>query len=194
MKKTVEELEGRLSRLTAQLNTLYEEKLYGNHNSEDVSIDDLIAKLKEDYFRIVDEIEAARRADYSDGELDLLVNEHKSYDDRDVYYDIRLTNTPTYIGEIRVTYVNPVKFFGDIGYELKPEYRGNGYMFKALNVLKKPLRERGLTHPKFTVYPSNVASVKTIKKFGGEKIDSTGFYDIYEVDLDLDEDTDKKVK
>lgn len=190
--KTVEELEGRLSRISAQLNTLYEDKIYGVLNMDDETIEDLIGKLKEEYMRIVDEIDRVKKADYSDGELDLIINPRKGYGDRDVYYDIRITNTPVYIGEIRVTYANPVKFFGDVGYELKPEHRGKGYMVKALNVLKQPLRENGLNKPKFTVYPSNVASVKTIQKFGGEKIDSTGLYDIYEVDLE--EDNDKKVK
>ena len=37
-------------------------------------------------------------------------------------------------------------------------------MLKALNVLKEPLRERGLTHPRLTVYPSNIPSVKTIER------------------------------
>lgn len=190
--KTVEELEGRLSRISAQLNTLYENKMYANLDLDEDTIDDLIGKLKEDYIRIVDEIDKVRKADYSDGELDLIINPRKGYEDKDVYYDIRITNTPVYIGEIRVTYSNHVKFLGDVGYELKPEHRGKGYMVKALNVLKEPLRERGLNRPKFTVYPSNIASVKTIQKFGGEKIDSTGFYDIYEVNLE--EDTDKKVR
>lgn len=152
----------------------------------------MIELLKTEYIRILDELEKIKKADYSDGELDLIINEHKGNGDRDVYYDIRLTDTSVYIGKIRVTYANPVKFFGDIGYKIKKEYRGNGYMLKALNVLKKPLCERGLTHPRLTVYPSNIPSVKTIEKFGGKKVETTGFYDIYEVDLD-DEDN-KKVR
>ena len=190
--KTVEELEERLNRISVQLNTLYENRVFGNRYLDNDAIDELIAKLKEDYLRVVDEIDRVKKADYSDGELDLLINPIKGYEDKDVYYDIRITNTPVYIGEIRVTYSNPVKFLGDVGYELKPEHRGKGYMLKALNVLKEPLRERGLNRPKFTVYPSNIASVKTIQRFGGEKIDSTGFYDIYEVNLE--DENEKKVR
>lgn len=189
---SIKELESKLTRISAQLNTLHEEKIFGSDTLDNTSIDEMIGLLKTEYIRIVDELEKIKKADYSDGELDLIINEHKGNGDRDVYYDIRLTDTPVYIGEIRVTYANPVKFFGDIGYELKKEYRGNGYMLKALNVLKEPLRERGLTHPRLTVYPSNIPSVKTIEKFGGKKVETTGFYDIYEVDLD-DEDN-KKVR
>ena len=50
--------------------------------------------------------------------------------------------------------------------------------------LYNELKERGLLHPKFTVFPNNIASVKTIEKFGGRKIGSTGFYDIYEADIE----------
>ena len=44
--KTVEELEGRLSRISAQLNTLYENKMYANLDLDEETIDDLIGKLK----------------------------------------------------------------------------------------------------------------------------------------------------
>ena len=182
--KTKKDLENRLSRISAQINTLYEEKIFGNAFLEEHAIDELISKLKEDYLRVADELEALKKADYSDGEIDLLINRIKTFEDKDVWYDIRLANTATYIGEIRVTYYNPVKFLGDIGYEIKKEFRGNGYMIKALNVLREPLKERGLLHPKFTVFPNNIASVKTIEKFGGRKIGTTGFYDIYEADIE----------
>ena len=183
---TVRELENKLSRITAQLNTLEEEKIFGSDSIDKSTIDEMIGLLKIQYFKVVDELEAVKKADYSDGELDLLFNEKKSYFSKDVYYDIRLTNAAIYIGEIRVTYVNPTKFLGDVGYELKEEYRGKGYMLKALNLLKEPLREKGLVHPKFTVFPSNIASVKTIQKFGARKIGTTGFYDIYEADIEED--------
>lgn len=191
---TVRELEAKLSRISAQLNTLQEEKIFGSDTLDKTTIQEMIDLLKEQYFRVVDELEMIKKADYSDGELDLLINEHKGNGTNDVWYDIRLTNTPIYIGEIRVTYCNPIKFFGDIGYELKKEYRGNGYMLKALNVLKEPLRERGLIHPRFTVYPSNIPSVKTIEHFGGKKVDTTGFYDIYQVDIDSEDTEVKRVK
>ena len=184
--KKVKELEARLSRISAQLNTLQEEKIFGSDTLDKTTIEEMIGLLKEEYFKIVDELEVIKKADYSDGELDLLINEHKGNGTNDVWYDIRLTNTPVYIGEIRVTYCNPIRFLGDVGYELKKEYRGHGYMLKALNVLKEPLIERGLIHPKFTVFPSNIPSVKTIEHFGGKKVGTTGFYDIYEADLEED--------
>ncbi len=181
--KTLEELEDKLYCLTAQMNKLYEEKIFSCDYLDD-SVIEKLDRLKEEYFRTIRDIEKLKKADYSDGELDLVVNEHKSNGERNVYYDIRLTDDLSYIGEIRVTYVNHDRFFGDIGYELVPKYRGNGYMLQALNILKEPLIERGLTKPILTVFPDNIASVKTIQRFGGEKIDSTGFYDIYQVDLE----------
>ena len=188
----IKKLERRLNDICAQLNYLYEDKMYGSSSLDPESIEYLISELKLEYLRITDRLESLKKPNYSDGELDLLINELKSYQDKDVYYDIRLSNSPLYIGEIRVTYYNPTRFLGDIGYELKPEYRGNGYMLKALNVLKEPLIKKGLTKPKFTVFPDNIPSVKTIEHFGGVKIGSTGFYDIYEANIE--EDTDKKVR
>lgn len=187
----IKKLERRLNDICAQLNYLYEDKMYGSSSLDPESIEYLISELKLEYLRITDRLESLKKPNYSDGELDLLVNEIKSYQDKDVYYDIRLSNSPLYIGEIRVTYYNPTRFLGDIGYELKPEFRGNGYMIKALNVLREPLKEKGLLHPKFTVFPNNISSVKTIEKFGGKKIGSTGFYDIYQADLEED---NKKVR
>ena len=180
----IKELESRLSRILIQLNALQEDKLFGDDIYDNVSIDEKINLLKEQYIEIVNELEKLKAADYSDGELDLLINTRKGNGTNDIWYDIRLTNTPVYIGKIRVTFCNPIKFLGNVGYEINKEYRGNGYMLKALNVLKEPLRERGLTYPVFTVKPENIPSVKTIERFGGKKIDSNAFYDVYEVDID----------
>ena len=58
----------------------------------------MMGVLKIEYFKVVDELEAIRQADYSDGELDLIINKNKGNGERDVYYNIRLTNTPVYIG------------------------------------------------------------------------------------------------
>lgn len=189
--KSIEELEVRLNTLVNQMNVLEEEQLFGTLGLTEAEFNETLGYLRTRYFEIVDELDKLKKADYSDGEIDLLVNKKKSYEERDVYYDIRLSDSRDYIGEIRVTFVNPISFSGDIGYELKPEFRGNGYMIKALNVLKEPLRERGLVRPKLTVYPNNKASVRTIEKFGGKKIDTNGFYDTYQVDL---EDDIKRVK
>lgn len=190
----VTELEASLSKISEQFNTLQEEKLFGSDTIDRVVIDEMMKLLKEQYFKVVTELETIKKADYTDGELDLLINQGKSSRDGNVYYDIRLTNTPIYIGEIRVTYVNPIRVYGDVGYELKKEFRGNGYMLKALNILKEPLRERGLTHPIFTVRPSNISSVKIIEHFGGKKVESVGFYDIYQVNIDEEESEVKRIK
>ena len=53
--KTVEELEGRLSRISAQLNTLYENKMFANLDLDEDTIDDLINRLGPDYLEILAE-------------------------------------------------------------------------------------------------------------------------------------------
>ena len=72
---TVQELEKKLSRISAQLNTLHEEKIFGSDTLDKSSIDEMMGVLKIEYFKVVDELEAIRKADYSDGELDLIISD-----------------------------------------------------------------------------------------------------------------------
>ena len=74
----VKELESKLTRISAQLNTLQEEKIFGSDTVDKTDINEMISLLKEQYFKIVDELETIRQADYSDGELDFY-NLYTSY-------------------------------------------------------------------------------------------------------------------
>lgn len=117
----------------------------------------------------------------SNDTLSLYVDSDKSCDD-ELYYVISQTGTHNVIGEITILAVAD-KYYGNVGYSLNKEHRGNGYMLQALNLLTEPLIDFGVDKSIFTVKPDNIASVKTIQGYGGILIDSDDEIDIYEVVL-----------
>lgn len=122
---------------------------------------------------------------YTNGEIDLYLDEEADKVGKVCEnYNIALAGEKRFIGHVRVTYDEMSdNFLGNIGYELNREFRGNGYMLQALEILKRPMLESGLERPIITVDPKNRASVRTIEKFGGKKLDKDEWYDSYEVDL-----------
>lgn len=123
---------------------------------------------------------------YSNGVLDLYLDESADKVGKvSENYNITLTGEKRFIGYVRVTYDNMSdNFLGNIGYELKREFRGNGYMLQALEILREPMLKKGLEKPVITVQSDNIPSVRTIEKFGGKKLDKDEWYDSYEVDLE----------
>lgn len=64
------------------------------------------------------------------------------------------------------------RYNGHIGYNLHPDYRGQGYGTRGLGLLLDVAREHGLNIVYFTIEGENPASVRVIEKNGGrlEKI------------------------
>jgi len=121
---------------------------------------------------------------YSDGVLDLYLDEEKQ-DDSLEQYDIMLCGTDEIIGNVVVSKEYSESLFGNIGYVLNREYRGHGYMLEALEILRGPLIDEGIKKPLFSVKPNNKSSIRTIEKFGGHMIESKlDNFIQYEVDLE----------
>lgn len=177
--KIIVELERRLEELEKKYLQMEYGRFYSSESRREY--DDLLNEMGE----IKKQILIVKGPDYTNGVLDLYLT-----DDADKIgkvcenYNIAIAGTGKIIGYIRVTYDDMSdSFLGNIGYKLSSQYRGNGYMLQALEILKKPLVDKGLEKPIITVEPSNSPSVKTIEKFGGKKIENDEWYDSYEVDL-----------
>lgn len=120
---------------------------------------------------------------YTNGKLNLYLDDG-SIESEEEIYKIALVDTENWIGTIRVTHVIYDYLLANIGYELVKEARGNGYMIQALEILRQPLIDKGLSKPVLSVDPENIPSVRTIEKFGGKKINiGDKWFDTYEVDL-----------
>lgn len=120
---------------------------------------------------------------YTNGKLNLYLDDG-SIESEEEIYKIALVDTENWIGTIRVTHVIHDYLLANIGYELIKEARGNGYMIQALEILRQPLIDKGLSKPVLSVDPENIPSVRTIEKFGGKKINiGDKWFDTYEVDL-----------
>ena len=54
---------------------------------------------------------------------------------------------------------------GSIGYCVLPNYRGNGYAYKALKLLTSYLSEKGVDKVSIVAEEKNIGSIKTMEKF-----------------------------
>ncbi len=145
----------------------------------------LYDELLEEIAEVKRQILAAKVPDYTNGILDLyLMDEADKIGKECENYNIAIAGTGKVIGYVRVTYDDMSdNFLGNIGYKLSSQYRGNGYMLQALEILKKPMLAKGLEKPIITVKPNNDSSIRVIEKFGGRKLENDEWYDAYEVDL-----------
>lgn len=120
----------------------------------------------------------------TDEELDIYENPIERSNKK---YHITLHGIPREIGLIEICYdTTVVRSRGHIGYEMDERYRGNSYMSKALELLVDEMLSRNLDNPTLAVYPSNIPSIRTVEKFGGEIIhEAQNRFDwnIYRVDL-----------
>lgn len=167
-----EELETKLKELQSIRKEL-ETKLY------DEDIDDLDKEYT--YYeidRIIDEIFDVKRKLYF---LNTPSKEGKEIDIREYgsgevvkNYIICLHNTTEIIGSISYRGYHIKKSLGDIGYEIKEEYRGKGYAYKALCLLGEMLKEKGIDDFWITTENKNLASISTIEKYGGICIGNEG--------------------
>lgn len=130
-------------------------------------------KFFEDRVRTIEgEIRAAVPS-RTDGVIDIIGSEKvkKHYDELDnEYYFIALHNGQ-FIGCIEYRGLHSSDF-GDIGYKIDEEYRGNGYAFRALSLLGDILLENGLEETWIAALASNLPSTRTIEKYGGTPIKS----------------------
>lgn len=102
----------------------------------------------------------------SDEELSL-----KPMETRDMGYEIVLSNTKEVIGKIDYRGHHYDAKIGDIGYHIYEKYRGHNYAYKALCLISGLLASQGIEDFWISARPDNLASIKTIEKFGGEIIE-----------------------
>lgn len=92
-------------------------------------------------------------------------------------YYICLHDTNNIIGEIQYRGYHFDSLLGDVGYRIEPEYRGNKYAFQALVLLSELLYERGISDFWISTCNDNIASLKTIERYGGILIKNESIYD-----------------
>lgn len=103
------------------------------------------------------------------------VSEKSSFDGvPTVYYDIFLHENKRKIGriELRLTVDGDNYYYGNVGYNILRNYRGNGYAYEACKILFDIARDEfKLEELIITCSPENIASYKTLTKLNGELID-----------------------
>lgn len=82
-------------------------------------------------------------------------------------YYIYLHNTKICVGSIDYRGYHVHEYFGDAGGFVDEEYRGNGYLYQALALLKKMLYENEIEDFWVSAQQDNISSIKTIEKLGG---------------------------
>lgn len=188
--RTVIEIQDKIKVLEEKINSM--EALYFK-NSKNIDYSE-IRLLWNEVSKLKQKILFLEGPTYSSENLDLYLDRDANLIGKECeIFKIFLAGSNIFIGTIRVTYDNMRdNFLGNIGYELKREYRGNGYMLETLNILRKPLINKGLTKPIITTKKDNYASIKTIKNYGGVKLEDDKWYNIFEVDLGKEVDENKK--
>lgn len=91
-----------------------------------------------------------------------------------VYYGIYKHNTKEQVGtiDLRLTVEGDMYYYGNIGYKIDKEYRGNNYAYYACKVLFKVAKEEfNMSELIITCSPENIASYKTLKKLNGELLE-----------------------
>jgi tagatose 1,6-diphosphate aldolase len=103
------------------------------------------------------------------------VSEKTSYDGvPTVYYDILKHGSKERVGktDLRLSIDGDMYYYGHIGYNISPAYRGNHYAYEACLLLFEIARaEFGLNELIITCSPENTASYKTLTRLGGELVE-----------------------
>lgn len=104
-------------------------------------------------------------------------------------YIITIHDTKTVVGfmEIRFKLLESEKELGNIGANIKKEYRGKRYSKMAFELLRDTMLEHGLRKPIFTVKPDNYSSIRSLHAIGAKLIeneDNNDSYYSYEYDLE----------
>lgn len=147
-------------------------------------------KLEMERFRTILQLEEVKKElrvyeeepDLTDGEISIYLTENENA--ISFKGQIFLANTPFFIGDIEYRGKTNIPWLGDIGYNIEQRFRGNNYAYKALVLIKEKIMERNIEKVIITCDCDNIASQKTIEKFGGKRIDST-LDSIYRYECDL---------
>lgn len=182
------EVANEINKLQSDINNLQELDYQILHQYTDA-----LFKLKRKLQILEDKSYLERKPDLESDEIDLyLKNIHdlKETSPDKYSYIITLHGTKTKVGvmDIRFSLLESEKYLGNIGSEIKEEYRGNRYAKKAFVLLKDVMLSHGLKRPIFTVVTSNISSISSLSNIGAEKVEFVKNveepYYIYEYDLE----------
>ena len=95
-------------------------------------------------------------------------------------YNVVLHNTKTIVGECEARIGNTDNLFynGHIGYAINPEFRGNGYAGKSVELLLQICKENGLDKVYITNSPENNNSKRVCEKLNAK------FLGLFELPMD----------
>ena len=104
--------------------------------------------------------------DINDGEIRLEIDRSAA---RQFAFVIRRMADDANVGycDLRLGHSISLYYYGNIGYHVYPEYRGNNYAYKACLLLFRLAREMGMDYLLITASPDNLASVRTCEKLEG---------------------------
>lgn len=95
-------------------------------------------------------------------------------------YSICLCGERCEVGVINYRGYHDSFCYGDIGYVIYKKYRGNNYAYQSLCLLSELLKERGINDFLISAEVKNIASNKTIQKYGGMLIDNINGIYVYD--------------
>ena len=114
-----------------------------------------------------------------DGDLELVLVKKDPFDPvtgwvPQYHFEMRHPGENAALGSIRLRIGSStaLRFAGHIGYDVKPEFRGNDYAARASRLLLALAYSHGLKEVYLNVDPQNVASVKTCEKIGAERFET----------------------
>lgn len=174
MNDKINELELEIKKLEYERNT----------SMSSIDIDRKILYLKTLLYH---ELTSPKAPDLSDGVIDLYKGDKKSEDS----YTIYLNNTDICIGFIEYR-GHGISTIGDIGYRISPEYRGNHYALRALNLIRNVILQRGTDEVIICTKLDNVASIRTIQKFVGKLINKKDDILYFKCNLKIQENIRKR--
>ncbi len=165
----------RLLSLTRLINLITE---IINELSKNPLFENIINQLSRERFNISLELEEEKMKikqlnispDLTDEEIDIYLR--RTLGTLEFKGEIFIHNTATEVGEIEYRGNNNRSWLGDIGYSIRVSKRGNNYAYKALKLIAPLILAEGSETLTITTEENNIASQKTIEKFGGIRTDN----------------------
>jgi len=80
-----------------------------------------------------------------------------------------------YMGRIRLRVgwnENIIRYAGQLGYAVEPEFRGHHYAERACRLILPLARQHGLTQLWITCHPDNSASRRTLERLGAQVVET----------------------
>ena len=123
---------------------------------------------------VFDDLRHRFRREQSGGERRLVLSEVSCLEDveqgTEYVYHLLDADSGEQIGrmELRLGHDPAIEFLGNIGYSIRPAYRGHHYAAKACQLLAPIAREKGMDYVTITCDTDNEPSRKTIESLGAD--------------------------